>query len=466
MFQKGLAKLMFATGTLAQGLNLPAVAVVVSGTTMGDPRDVDKVPGLGSRVDAAILNAFGRAGRPSFSNQGIAVLVPDKAVGVAANNPVLPPGALEASKVITQPDAGIVIGSPITHFFDKMLAHASPIDGATATELTLTAHLAEQPLDGDHAGEVLRRTFGGYLRRNLFTAEESLRIRDRLAVIKDHFLLQPGIPPWMNTAARQAGVDIFRASRMWAAFQQHGLIDRDASEQINVVGWLEVLFDTLRRLAPKYAAEYFADETQKTPTVLTRLRDSALPYMALDDLDWPSPAEWTTYWMELQVLVSAYLAGKSYAGLARAYFGPEKIPGAVPSDRVQANPIPGVFGFIRDVIEPLARDAGCLVAVLEQAWKAQGAASPPQALQALPLCIRFGCDSLETLAWFRFGFRQRVSAHALGKAFPLTPNVASDVQRASEVRQIRSRWLSGHIQPEVADPILSHVASVLREAGD
>ncbi|MFN0075537.1 MAG: DEAD/DEAH box helicase [Prosthecobacter sp.] len=466
MFQKGFAKLMFATGTLAQGLNLPAVAVVVSGTTMGDPRDADKVPGLGSRVDAAILNAFGRAGRPSFSNQGIAVLVPDKPVGVAANNPSLPLGSLEASKVITQPDAGVVIGSPVTHFFDKMLASASPIHGATATELTLTAHLAEQPLDGDHAGEVLRRTFGGYLRRNLFTAEESLRIRDRLAVVKDQFLQQVGIPPWMNTAARQAGVDIFRASRVWAALQQHGFIEREAAETLDVVGWLGILFGVLRRLPPKYAEEYCADDTQKTPTVLTRLRDSAMPYLAVEDLPWSSPPEWTTHWLELQALAATYMAGGTYAELALAYYGPEKIPGPVPTDRVQANPIPGVFGFIREVIEPLARDAGCLVAVLEQAWKAQGATTPPQALQALPLCVRFGCDSLETLAWFRFGFRQRVSAHTLSKAFPLTANPASDAQHSAEVRRLRSRWLDGNIMPTIASALLGHVASVLREAGD
>lgn len=466
MFQKGFAKLMFATGTLAQGLNLPAAAVIVSGTTMGDPRDADKVPGLGSRVDAAILNAFGRAGRPSFSNQGIAVLVPDKPESVAANAPSLPLSSLETSKVITQPDAGVVISSPIAHFFDKMLASASPIEGANAIELTLTAHLAEQPLDGDHAGEVLRRTFGGYLRRNLFTAEESLRIRDRIEVVKNQFLQQGGNPPWLNTAARQAGVDIFRASRVWAALQQHGFIEQEAAEALDVVGWLEILFEVLSRLPPKYAKEYFADNTQKTPTVLTQLRDSARPFLSVEDLAWSSPPAWTKHWQELQSLVATYMAGGTYAELALAYYGYEKIPGPVPTNRVQANPIPGIFGFIREVMEPLARDAGCLVAVLEQAWKAQGAAEPSQALQALPLCVRCGCDSLETLAWYRFGFRQRVSAHALATAFPLPVDAVSDALRATEVRKLRNRWLSGQVAPVVANPILEHIASVLRETSD
>ena len=470
MFQEGLAKLMFATGTLAQGLNLPALAVVVGGTTMGDPRDVDKIPGLGSRVDAAILNAFGRAGRPSYSNQGVAVIVPDDPRTATAGNPTPTAAALEATNVLTKPDAGVEIGSPIIHFFDRMLADGAPVPAASSFELSLTAQLSEQPIDGDHAGEVLRRTFGGYLRRNLFTPQVSIQIRDRLAVVKAEFLQQPGMPAWMNTAATQAGVDIFRASKIWAALQQYGEIARDATQNMDAIAWLALLFDTIHRLPPKYVTEYVAGP-QATPTVLTRLRDSALPHLAVDQIPWPAPANWTEQWTELHALVRAYMSGATYATLCRGYYGPENVPEPVPSARITSpnpykNPLPGVFGFIREIIDPLARDAGCLVAILEQTWKAQGADAPPQALQALPLCVRFGCNSLETLAWFRFGFRQRVGAHALATAFPLPVDAVDDAQRAMEVRQLRKGWLDGQIMPAVPNPLLVHIASVLREAGD
>ncbi|MEY2487731.1 MAG: hypothetical protein QOH39_3379 [Verrucomicrobiota bacterium] len=469
MFQEGLAKLMFATGTLAQGLNLPALAVVVGGTTMGDPRDVDKIPGLGSRVDAAILNAFGRAGRPSYSNQGIAILVPDNPVSTTSGHPKPSDVALHASSVLTRPDAGVEIGSPIVHFFDRMLVNGAPLPAATPFELSLTAQLAEQPIDGDHAGEVLRRTFGGYLRRNLFTPQVSIQIRDRLEVVKAEFLQQPGMPAWMNTAATQAGVDIFRASKIWAALEQHGVVARELAEAVGVPGWLTLLFDTIRRLPPKYLTEYSSDN--KTPTVLTRLRESSLGHLAVDQIPWPAPANWMEQWNELHGLVSEYMDGASYAALGRAYYGAENIPEPFPTSRTTSpspynNPLPGVFGFIREIVDPLARDAGCLVAILEQTWKAEGAAEPPQALQALPLCVRFGCNSLETLAWYRFGFRQRVSAHALAKAFPLPVDAATDSQRAIEVRQLRGRWLAGQIAPAIDNPILQNVATVLREAGD
>jgi len=235
---------------------------------MGDPRDTDEIPGLGSRVDAVILNAFGRAGRPSYSNQGIAVLVPDRPVSATTGHPKPSDAALQASSVLTKPDAGVAIGSPIVNFFDRMLANAAPLVAATGSELSLTAQLAEQPIDGDHAGEVLRRTFGGYLRRNLFTPQVSIQIRDRLALVKAEFLQQPGMPVWMNTAATQAGFDIFRASKIWAALQQRGQINREFAEAMDVPAWLALLFDTIQRLPPKHLTEYFA-ENQVTPSVLT-----------------------------------------------------------------------------------------------------------------------------------------------------------------------------------------------------
>jgi len=188
-------------------------------------------------------------------------------------------------------------------------------------------------------------------------------------------------------------------------------------------------------------------------------------------MPWVAPLNWAQQWNELQGLVAHYMSGASYATLGRAFYGVQNIPEPFPAARTTSpnpynNPLPSIFGFIRELVEPLARDAGCLVAILEQAWKAEDVPPPPQALQGLPLCVRFGCDSLETLAWFRFGFRQRVSAHALAAAFPLSVDAVNDTQRANEVRVFRRHWLVGQIFPAVPHPILNHVATVLREAGD
>jgi hypothetical protein len=120
MFAKRKALLMFATGTLAQGLNLPAIAVVIAGTTIGDPRKIDTVAGI-SRVNALILNGFGRAGRPGFSNQGIAILVSDTPFSAPVVEQLDPRHALEQYDVLGEPDAAVEVHSPIEGFLDFML---------------------------------------------------------------------------------------------------------------------------------------------------------------------------------------------------------------------------------------------------------------------------------------------------------------------------------------------------------
>ena len=70
---------MFATGTLAQGLNLPAISVIIAGSRIGDPRGQDRRE-VQRRKFSQLLNAAGRAGRAGFANQGIVVAIPDKPV--------------------------------------------------------------------------------------------------------------------------------------------------------------------------------------------------------------------------------------------------------------------------------------------------------------------------------------------------------------------------------------------------
>src|SRR5438132_12435056 len=76
LFKGRWVPLMFATGTLAQGLNLPAIAVVIAGTRIGDPRG-ENIDVVKQRKFSQLLNAAGRAGRAGFANQGVVITIPD-----------------------------------------------------------------------------------------------------------------------------------------------------------------------------------------------------------------------------------------------------------------------------------------------------------------------------------------------------------------------------------------------------
>jgi len=161
--------------------------------------------------------------------------------------------------------------------------------------------------------------------------------------------------------------------------------------------------------------------------------------------------------------VLQYMQGVTYSGIAQNYL-------SLPPDRVTKSrsagndAIPAVLGFVRNTVDTLAIDAGCLVAIQELALEEERGSPVPLAetLQALPLCIRNGCDSLGSLAWYRFGYRQRICAHALEHAFPVPNELSNDADRANWVRLTRREWLSGAL-PDDGQPILAHVKTTLLE---
>jgi hypothetical protein len=465
MFRQRQASLMFATGTLAQGLNLPAVAVTIAGTSMGDPRDqeVDTIAGI-TRVNALILNSFGRAGRPGFSNQGIAVLVSDNPFRARVVKNLDPTAALTSYPVLGEPDAAIDISSPLEGFIDNILASEPIQNEATKEELTLTSLLAEFESDDYNSGLILSHTFAGYRKRHYFTPEMSEQARLRIQTIRSEFLEQPNSPRWMNRAAMISGVDFFHAFRMWQSYNLIGVVSNQDAVAFGVIDWLNIFFDVLTLLPPYRIIPYLPSADVKRNTPLTRMRRLIIGREFEDTIPWELPNGWLTHWEEIKNIVLLYLQGATYLELAVRYLNLSHEQ--ITNMRSRGDhPIPSIFSFISNVIDRLAIDAGCFSAIQELIWvngEDINGAQSPETLQALPLCIRNGCDSLGSLSWFRFGYRQRVCAHALEHAFPVPQILTNDSERAQWVRQTRRDWLSGKLVP-VNRPILDHAKTVITE---
>ena len=181
-------------------------------------------------------------------------------------------------------------------------------------------------------------------------------------------------------------------------------------------------------------------------------------------IPWELPNGWLTHWEEIKNIVLLYVRGATYLELAIRYLNLSQEQ--ITNMRSRGDhPIPSIFGFINNVIDRLAIDAGCFSAIQELIWSNEEAANgdqSPETLQALPLCIRNGCDSLGSLSWFRFGYRQRVCSHALENAFPVPQNLTNDTERAHWVSQTRRDWLSGKLVPE-NQPLLDHARTVIIE---
>ena len=72
-------QVLCTTSTLAQGVNLPAHLVILKGTRRW-VNEKGEVPGNREYDRSTILQMIGRAGRPQFDNEGVAVLMTQKEV--------------------------------------------------------------------------------------------------------------------------------------------------------------------------------------------------------------------------------------------------------------------------------------------------------------------------------------------------------------------------------------------------
>jgi hypothetical protein len=75
-FDEDDVTVLFATGTLAQGLNLPATTVIVGGTEIGYDPDEPRAEKL-AQQRSQLLNAIGRAGRAHVAARSLALVVPN-----------------------------------------------------------------------------------------------------------------------------------------------------------------------------------------------------------------------------------------------------------------------------------------------------------------------------------------------------------------------------------------------------
>ena len=471
MFRNQHAKLMFATPTLAQGLNLPAVAVVIGGTSLGGGKwgqNADHA--LGERARATILNSFGRAGRPGFANQGIALLVPDQPVYVTGTEAAV--AARASYPVLTSPDAAVAVTSPIEHFLDRASQAVETQLAATEIELELVTSLAESSVDDD-AAQILRRTFAGYRRRAQFTEHVAASVRDRITQLKTDFLAQAGIPPWLNLAAAQGGIDVFRARQLWLAYSAHGVVTLEAGQGYSVENWFATLIGLMSKLPPARLALYLefkdalkAGELAKPSTILHQMRNAVNGQRAIDTLTWEKPENWDALWHKVNALVWSFMGGSTLAELHPLLRDSQNVefePG-----RTQGKPIPTLLNDLKYLTESLAKDAGCVVALHEHAMRETAGEEfkVPDTLAALPLCIRNGCDSLKTLSFFRSIYRQRICAHRFSEHFNMPDDLTTENQRNEWVRDIRKSWLQGNYDVLDADPLLSAAKQAVTEMHD
>ncbi|MCM5693322.1 DEAD/DEAH box helicase [Sinorhizobium meliloti] len=355
---------LFATSTLAQGMNLPSEIVIISGDSRFDPA-ADKMETLEAHE---LLNAAGRAGRAGESSQGFVLVVPSRVIDFDDNTGQLDDHWDTLKKIFEQGDQCLVIDDPLSNLLDRI--H----DGIAISGMSAYL-LSKLPLSsGDDpdlaARNMLQRSFAAYRARSAGNEEwVSSRIYSALSVRKKEELSDD--VAWMGPVAGSTGVPTSLLKQIWDLIE-NGKLSGTAEEIIKtLLAWIaempECLFDMAR---PENIEGLFGEEYKKLGSDRERA-EYALP--------------------TLSALLSTWLSGAPLSEMEKRYLQKDDV-GLCKISR----------HFALRVVPDLAFIGG-LPAQLLRAKALQQGGDPTSItvltiLAVLPTIIREGCDSPESLA--------------------------------------------------------------------
>ena len=426
-FVSGQVSLLLATGTLAQGLNLPATAVVIGGTEVGYDARLTNAQRR-ERAKIQLLNAVGRAGRPQTAARSLAIVVPEKPLVI--QGPESAQKALRAVPFFRYEDAASPVHSRLDVLIDRALRGEYIGEDMTIEELAAFAVL---PLDAPdlEASEVVRRTYGAF-ERGAASRESAAVIAGSLKALGQRFLGDR--PRWLAEAAYLAGLTVQQAIAL-----HDGFLNVEVGDRSDMAEWVDATLLAMMELPIPALRTIVAPETVKG-TLAANIFGAP-----------PESEDNVAAWDVLRDTAALWLAGATYSEIACSLVDRRS---AGKAERHQRAPIPKVVRVVNEVFGfGLARCVGCLVA-LHQAgseanvteWRLTPDAA--RALELAPVAIRHGSDEYLSLAWTRFGSMPRRLARAVAGSLD-APLKTSDDALSQWVSQNFASVLDGS-QPDTS----------------
>lgn len=352
---------LFATSTLAQGMNLPSDVVLIAGDSRWDVSD-DKFKQLDAHE---LLNAAGRAGRAGEGGQGFVLVVPSKIINIDDDDNTIHRHWMSLQSIFSQSDQCLKIDDPITGLLDRIHIHAHE-----GNEDYFLARLpvGEHDAPDEPAKAMIRRSFAAYRKRQEGKAEwiesridAALARRDELAPKQDL--------TWLERVAASAGLP-YEVVASLAVLIEARKFESDSVGCMNTLfDWIEANPAWLMHLIRPNDIEGLFGKDYRAIAGNAAKAKVALP--------------------QIRPLLTAWMAGKPLCELERAIGTKEHLIKTCETAR----------HFAVRLVPDLAFVAGLPVRII--AAKAVAAGDEPAipiVLQTLSGVVRKGCASPELLA--------------------------------------------------------------------
>jgi hypothetical protein len=327
---------------------------------------------------------------------------------------------------------------------------------ATLDELTAMSYLSlgvDQAVDGT---AILKNSYGMYRTFPAVKDQVSASANAYLTQLKTSFVSASNAPEWIPDVTYRTGLDYFFILRLHQALQSTG---RDIAVPESFGDALAVLFGLLSALPPQRARIILATEIKEEGVAV--LWDSDVDG---DNPSWRPPQAWLDAWSRIQRSVALFCQGQKLTVVGRELLGEEI---ASPS-RNSGAPIPKIISFTRTDISNFSQVAGAVLAMFEARGLIE--AGSMSSLSMFPLSLKYGCDTREALAWYRFGIRYRRPAHLLAKILHLPSNISSDGDTRAFVRTSFARFIdSEELPPSLTveeSRLLNSLRKVIRASGN
>lgn len=298
---------LFATSTLAQGMNLPSEVVIICGDSRFDPK-ADKLKQLEAHE---LLNAAGRAGRAGEGSQGFVLLVPSHVIGFDQAKSLISKDWMDLRAIFEQSDQCLVIEDPLGAALDD-IHNGITLTGPSAYLLGRlpVATAAGGP---DPAEVMLKRSLVAYRKTQAgdtawVVSRIAAAVAARPAGAKDEV-------HWLGLVCASTGLSLSLLESLLELVDGDALAGSASDAVATLLGWMRKaplrLMDLVR---PESLEGLFGDAYKKLPS------DEARAIQALDLIEKILPV-----WMsgaplcEIEAVVEGKTTGLGFCPTARHF---------------------------------------------------------------------------------------------------------------------------------------------------